>query len=697
MKRILFILSIFNCYLSIANLSAAVIPFSMSEEAAEQNTPNGWTAVQLPTGIPTLTEANTFVITDAPFNASTSSEDNTVAIQAALDAAANAGGGMVVIPEGTYLSSYLTIGSKTILHLCENATLQMLTIGSFGTDANGYHKMDAPFITGKSKASDIVIEGESRETSIIDGQGAPWWDEVEMAKEAKKSTTRAAMIRLYQGERYLFRNFRIQNAPNTNITIGNGGKGAHNTAHTITISNPSSGAEDPSHNTDGFPIWTDHVNIYDCYIDTGDDNIVCDRYAQYVHVWDCDLKAGHGASFGSYTTGMHDIIYEDLRLDGTDSGFRLKSNNDRSGDVYNIVFRNVTMNNVANPISITCWYDSLPQSPAYIDAHPYDSTELTPAFHDILIQNVTASGDTQYKSGSADAEKDRKYFGIFIYGRPESLVRNVTFDNVNITHSKGLKLNFCSGIHFQNCSYTVYNTNRTEKNGSSTETVLPANLIEQQYQGSFTWSGPQQPAVLSWNLGVNGVELVGTKVEGEMNTIIGAEGCAAEGYTLTITGNATKNWSAGNGSITYKGVTYKTLKNSNGAQNTLTLPNGEKAEKVEFYVVTNHATDIGRLTEFNGDACNDTVHSLQNYTNPTYITKTLSTPVNSFTFTFGTKQVCFIAVVTPQGAEEPQTPTSIEENVMQSVVRSTKVLRDGQVVIIRDGKEYNALGQLLNR
>ena len=85
---------------------------------------------------------------------------------------------MVVIPAGTYLSSYLQIGSKTILHLAANATLQMLPITSFPKDNNGYRKMENPFITGKSKASDIVIEGESRETSVIDGQGAPWWDEV---------------------------------------------------------------------------------------------------------------------------------------------------------------------------------------------------------------------------------------------------------------------------------------------------------------------------------------------------------------------------------------------------------------------------------------------------------------------------------------------------------------------------------------
>ena len=667
---------------------AAVVPFSMDAEAAAKNTPEGWNEVQLPANLPAITEANTFVITDAPFNASTAAEDNTAAIQAALDAAAAAGGGMVVIPAGTYLSSYLTIGSKTIFHLCANATLKMLSITSFETDANGYHKMANPFITGKSKASDIVIEGESRETSVIDGQGAPWWDEVEAAKAAKKSTTRAAMIRFWQGNRYLFRNFRIQNTPNTNITIGRSGNGAHVTAHDITIKNPSSTAADPSHNTDGFPIWTQYVNIYDCEIDTGDDNIVCDQDAQYVHVWHCDLKAGHGASFGSYTTNMHDIIYEDLTLTGTDSGFRLKSNKGRSGDVYNLTFRNCTMTNVANPISITCWYDSLPTSPAFIEAHPDELTDNTPAFHDILIQNVTASGDTQYKYGSSDPDMDRKYFGIFIYGRPESYVRNVTFDNVNITHSKGLKLNFCSDIVFKDCSYTVYNTNKPAKNGSSTYDELPALLIEQQYKGSFIWneqSEQKQTAVLSWNMGEKGAEATAA------NVITGAAGCAAEGYTIAITSNTSKSWSAGNGTISYSGVNYRTLKNSNGAQNTVTLPEGKKAKKVELYAVNNY-TDRGHgaLSEFNGEACSDSVYALADYNNPTRISKSFAVPVSEFTFTFTKVQVCFIAVITLADGDPG---TGIEAVSHQpSAVSAHKVIRNGQLFVIRDGRTYSVAG-----
>ena len=105
-------------------LSAQVINFSMSDEMAAKNTPEGWTEVDLPQNLPTFTEANTFYITS--FGASTDATDNTKAIQAALDAAANAGGGMVVVPAGDWLFGRITVGSKTVLHLCANATLKLL-------------------------------------------------------------------------------------------------------------------------------------------------------------------------------------------------------------------------------------------------------------------------------------------------------------------------------------------------------------------------------------------------------------------------------------------------------------------------------------------------------------------------------------------------------------------------------------------
>ena len=96
----------------------------------------------------------------------------------------------------------------------------------------------------------------------------------------------------------------------------------------------------------------------------------------------------------------------------------------------------------------------------------------------------------------------------------------------------------------------------------------------------------------------------------------------------------------------FNGKQYKTIKNSNGKLITVALPAGKYASKVEFYAVTNDDSSKGTLKEFDGVSCKDSVNSLKDYTNPTYIVKELAEPVNKFTFLFGGKQVCFMAVVT---------------------------------------------------
>ena len=198
-----------------------------------------------------------------------------------------------------------------------------------------------------------------------------------------------------------------------------------------------------------------------------------------------------------------------------------------------------------------------------------------------------------------------------------------------------------------------------------------------------------QTAILNWKMGVNGTDAT------VANSIKGAAGCAAEGFTITITGNTGKSWNAGNGSIKYNTVAYTTLKNSNGAQNTVTLPAGKYAHKIDFYATSNprdeQVTQQGKLTEFNGVTCNDVVESVKDYTNPTHISKTLETPANQFTFTFKEQQVCFIAVITYTSSDPATSFDRIEPSYDKS--KHTKILRDGQLFIRREDQLYTPTGQ----
>ena len=416
----------------------------ITAEQNAQNTPAGWTAVNLPQ-LPAITSANTFNIKD--YGASTSAADNTKAIQKALDAVPSTGG-MVVIPAGTWMfgstdqmtsqTEVLSIKAKTILHLCAGATLKLVEYGKAPNTK-------IVFIGGKNKGknvTDVVIEGEG-ETSVIDGQGARWW----LARENGETFNPGAMIRFEQGKRFLLRNFKIQNTPGVNITISNSGKASHATIHDVTISEPSSeaGKGKASHNTDGISIWGPYVNIYNCNISNGDDNIVCDNDAQYIHVWNCKFGTGHGASIGSYTKNIKYVWFDNITMNGTTAGIRMKTgiNSDgtlRGGGEEDWKFTNFTMTNVKNPLSIDCFYDKNYNSDPAVDkanARALDST--TPTYTDILLQNVKT---TDVCAGNA----------IFLVGRPESHIKNVTLDNVQISAKKGIDIRFVDNLVFKNNS-----------------------------------------------------------------------------------------------------------------------------------------------------------------------------------------------------------------------------------------------------
>ena len=536
----------------------------ITAEQNAQNTPEGWTAVELPQ-LPAITSENTFNITN--YGASTSAADNTKAIQKALDAVPTTGG-MVVIPPGTWMfgstdqmtstTEVLSINSKTVLHLCKGATLKLVEYGKAPNNKT-------LFIGCKNrKQNDIIIEGEG-ETSIIDGQGTRWWK----ARDNKETFNPGAMIRFEQGSRFMVRNIKIQNTPGVNLTISNSGKASHATIHDVTIYNPASDTktEQPSHNTDGISIWGHHVNIYDCNISTGDDNIVCDDNAQYVHVWNCKMGTGHGASFGSFTNNMHDIIYEDLTFKNTDSGFRLKSQRDRSGDVYNLIFRNCTMTGVRNPIYIETWYD-LGTKPIPSEATAAEVTPKTPAFRDILIQNVTSTG-TPYNTSA------KGYFPIYIYGLPESYVKNITLDNVQVEAQKGMFLAFVDGITFKNgCKIT------NSKDGKLIATQYEVKNLTGDYTGSSTVDPtPGEAENVTYTLAANTCNLSNGSTETTWNFNNGCSITSGKGYATAKS---------------------NTIKYSKGVKFTINLPQNVTITSATFAGYANEDNKNCYLSELDG-------------------------------------------------------------------------------------------------
>ena len=582
----------------------------INAEQNAQNTPEGWTAVELPQ-LPTITSANTFNIKD--YGASISAADNTKAIQKALDAVPTTGG-MVVIPAGTWMfgsadqmtskTEVLSIKSKTVLHLCAGATLKLVEYGKAPNNKT-------VFIGGLNKGkniTDIVIEGEG-ETSIIDGQGARWW----LAKEQGETFKPGAMIRFEQGKRFLLRNFKIQNTPGVNITISNSGKASHATIHDVTISEPASeaGKGKASHNTDGISIWGPYVNIYNCNISNGDDNVVCDNDAQYIHVWNCYFGTGHGASIGSFTENVKHVWFDNITMNGTTAGIRMKTGQDvnkttgvitlRGGGEEDWKFTNFTMTKVKNPLSIDCFYDKNYNSDPAIDkanARTVDST--TPTYNGIYLQNVKT---TDVCDGNA----------IFFVGRPESHIKNVTLDNVQISAKKGIDIRFVDNLVFKNGSkITVSSGAMWLKKFDST--------YEDQCNATSTGTIETDP---------NGVYTLNSK-------------------TLTNGTSSTATFSNGFSISNEKGKTYGVGSGTNyikysANQYTIIIPDGIKIVKMDIEGKDNYADTDAYIGEINGKSYDATTYIFPKDKSVKKYTVEFDSPVeHTLTFTPKVKQ-CILA------------------------------------------------------
>lgn len=579
----------------------------ITAEQNAQNTPEGWTAVALPQ-LPAITAANTFNITS--YGASTSSADNTKAIQKALDAVPSTGG-MVVIPAGTWMfgstdqmtssTEVLSIKSKTILHLCAGATLKLVEYGK----APNTKKI---FIGCKNrKQNDIVIEGEGV-TSVIDGQGARWW----LARENGETFDPGAMIRFEQGSRFLLRNFKIQNTPGVNITISNSGKANNATIHDVTISEPASeaGAGKASHNTDGISIWGPYVNIYNCNISNGDDNVVCDNAAQYIHVWNCDFGTGHGASIGSYTNNIKHVWFDQINMNGTTAGVRLKTGINsngtlRGGGEEDFKFTNITMTNVKNPFSMDCYYDKKYNADPAVDkanARALDGT--TPTYNGVLLQNIKT---TDVCTGNA----------IFLVGRPESHIKNVTLDNVQINAKKGIDIRFVDNLIFKNGSKITVSNNGTMwvKNFDST--------VDDLCDATKTTVTPPTPTP--------GDATADSYILYSKTLTDGSTSTATFSNGFSISNENGKTYAVGSGTnyIKYSANPY-----------TITIPNGIKISKMEIEGKDNYDTDDAYIGEINGETYDANKFVFPKDKSVKSYSINFSTPVeNTLTFTPKVKQV----------------------------------------------------------
>ncbi len=360
--------------------------------------------------------------------------NNAAAIQKTIYAAAGAGGGTVEIPSAgtlsTYLSGPIVLSNNVNLMIDVGAMLQMLPRSSWPNTAT--------FISGNS-LHDVEISG----LGTIDGQGTNWW--------FPQASSRPYFISFSACTNVLVQDVTLQNPPTFHLLLK--GNNAGVTIQGITINTPGD-----SPNTDGMDLASTNVLIRNCFISDGDDNIEIggSDLAADITVSNCTFGTGHGVSIGSITSGgVHDLTVSNCIFNGTTNGIRMKSDTDRGGLVQNLRYLDITMTNVAYPITIYSYYNTIGTpnniTPQIASVQPASSVvSTTPIWQNILISNLTVTATTGINIA-----------GI-IWGRPEMLVSNITFYNVNMqAPGKTFDVYNAQGIQFINSHLTADGSTNT--------------------------------------------------------------------------------------------------------------------------------------------------------------------------------------------------------------------------------------------
>ena len=345
---------------------------------------------------------------------------DTTSLQSAIDQCAKGEGGMVRLTAGTYISGPLALRSHVHLMLDKGATL----LGS--PDMADYPiRQDAKWrrvsLLSADHAEDIAITG----AGTIDGNGKVWWDAQMNRQKGTPENPRPLLIDLTNSKQIVIEGVTIQNSPQYNITaFWCDGL----TVRNVTILNPGRGAP----NTDGIdPVSSSHVLIEKDTIDTGDDNVAIksglvergdpDVPSTDIVIRDCTFRAGHGLSIGSETAGgVRDVTVERVTFAGTRQGIRIKSARGRGNDIGPLTYRDIKMDGVETPIEITEYYTGIVK-----DDPGQPVTDHTPKFHDITIENLTATGAKR---------------AAVIMGLPESPIKGLDLKNVTISAATGMMM-----------------------------------------------------------------------------------------------------------------------------------------------------------------------------------------------------------------------------------------------------------------
>lgn len=251
------------------------------------------------------------------------SANDTASIQAAVDAAAKAGGGEVLLPPGTYRSSALFLRSHVEFNVAAGAVLEASPLPADWSGCNL-----AGVINGRGLEG-VALEGGG----TIDGGGAAFYDARGNFRPGDRPQT---IVTLRNCSHVLIRGLTFRHSTRWTIVLS---EVEHATVERIMIRNPEFGL---ARESDGVDLNNcRHALVQDCDIETGDDGI-------------CIKPQGRSRSPGEY-----DILVQRCTVATTCNAVKIGTGT--SSDLHDMVIRDITVNRHSdirsngNPIKTDRW------------------------------------------------------------------------------------------------------------------------------------------------------------------------------------------------------------------------------------------------------------------------------------------------------------------------------------------------------
>ncbi len=370
------------------------------------------------------------------------------AIDKAIQACKNSGGGKIIVPAGVYFfEGPIHLESNINLHVEKGATLKFSSNpGSYplvktsweGTLLYNY----SPFIYAYKKENIAItgegtIDGESSET-FAKWHGIQKKDQlesrnmnhnnvpIEARKFGKKHYLRPQLIQLFECKNILIENVKIEDAPFWCLHLL--------MCENVTLRGLRYNAQNK--NNDGIDLeYSKDILIENITFNNNDDNIAIkagrdnegramQRPSENIIIKNCHFKGLHAIVIGSeMSAGVRNVFVDDCDYAGyVKRGIYLKSNPDRGGEISNIFVNNVKFGNVLDCFMVTSNYHN-------------EGSGFPTTIRNINIKNVSCKKAINY--------------GIYIKGHHLKNVEDFIIENFNVeSASKGVFVDFAESINF---------------------------------------------------------------------------------------------------------------------------------------------------------------------------------------------------------------------------------------------------------